>query len=114
LTTPQKRKGTAWENVVANFLSEYWPTIERRQAGNQKDKGDLMGVPFTVFECKDHATLKLSEWTDHLFEQMEHAGAFRGVVIVKRKRRPVSEAYAVMPLVLYRELLAEAIGKVEQ
>lgn len=111
MANPQKRKGTAWESAVAEYLAQYFPAVERRQAGAQKDKGDLWGVPFTVFECKDHKTLKLAEWTDRLWEQMENAGAFRGVVIVKRSRKPVSESYAVLPLVLYRELLKEATEK---
>lgn len=109
MTNPQKRKGSEWERTVVNFLSDWFPTIERRYgAGAEKDRGDLQGIPFTVIECKDHKTLKLGEWLDRLDEQMDNAGAFRGVVIAKRSRKPVSEAFAVMPLLLWAELMKEA------
>lgn len=109
MTTPQKRKGSEFERAVVNYLSDYFPTIERRfNAGAALDKGDLAGIPFTVIECKNHKTLKLAEWLDRLDEQMENANAFRGVVIAKRINKPVSEAYAVMPLLLWAELMKEA------
>jgi Holliday junction resolvase len=108
MTTSQKRKGSDWERQVTNFLSDWFPQIERRMAGSIKDKGDLQGIPYTVIECKNTKKLELAAWTDHLFEQMENAGAFRGVVIAKRPRKGVSEAYAIMPLVLWAELLKEA------
>ena len=110
MTTPQKRKGTAWESEVVKFFSRYFPAVERRVAGNQKDKGDLLGIPFTVVECKDHKELKLSQWTDRLWEQIENAGAVHGVVIVKRARKTVSESYAVLPTLLYAELLYQALN----
>ena len=108
MTTPQKRKGSDWERAVANFLSDWFPAIERRMAGSQTDKGDLQGIPYTVIECKNTKKLELAEWSDRLFEQMENAGAFRGVIIAKRPRKGVSEAYAIMPLVLWAELMKEA------
>ena len=108
MTTPQKRKGSQWERDVTNFLSDYFPAIERRQAGSQHDRGDLQGVPFTVLECKDHKSWRIGEWLDRLAEQMENAKAFRGAVIIKRPRRQVSDAVVVMPLVLFAQLLKEA------
>lgn len=110
MSSKQKIKGSAWEREVVRYLGEYFPTLERRQSGSLRDKGDLQGVPYWVFECKDHKALKLAEWTDHLWEQLDHAGATYGVVIAKRARKPVSEAYAVLPLALFRELLNELTG----
>lgn len=108
MTTPQKRKGSDWERQVANYLSEYFPAIERRLAGSFNDRGDLQGIPFTVIECKNHKTWRIGEWLDRLAEQMENAKAFRGAVIIKRPRKDVSQAVVVMPLVLYAELMKEA------
>lgn len=108
MTTPQKAKGSQWERAVVNFLSDWFPAIERRLAGSQQDKGDLQGIPYTVIECKNHKQLRLAEWSDRLQEQMENAKAFRGVLIIKRANKPVSQAYAVMPLVLWAELMKEA------
>lgn len=110
MTTPQKRKGSQWERDVANFLSERFPAIERRLAGSQFDRGDLQGIPHTVLECKNHKTLRLGEWLDRLNEQMENAKAFRGAIIIKRRNKPVSQAMVVMPLVLWMELMDEAIN----
>lgn len=108
MTSKQKIKGSAWERAVVNYLSDYFPAIERRMAGSNVDKGDLQGIPFTVIECKDTTQQRYAEWLDHLDEQMENANAFRGVVIHKRKGKPTSEAYAVMPLLLWAELMKEA------
>ena len=108
MTNRQKTKGSAWERAVVNFLSDYFPTIERRLAGTLADRGDLQEIPHTVIECKDHRELRLSEWLDRLSEQMDNAQAFRGVLIVKRSRRQTSEAYAVMTLQQWAELMREA------
>lgn len=110
MSTPQKIKGSNFERAVVNFLSDYFPTIERRLAGSNKDRGDLQGLPFTVIECKNTKELRLGEWLDRLNEQMDNAGAFRGVVIAKRRNKQVSEAYAVMPLVLWAQLMKEIEG----
>lgn len=108
MTTPQKRKGSEWERQVTNYLVEYFPAIERRQAGSMHDRGDLQGIPYTVIECKNHKTWRIGEWLDRLTEQMENAKAFRGAVIVKRPRKDTANAVVVMPLVLFAELLKEA------
>lgn len=108
MTTPQKAKGSQFERDVVNFLSDWFPAIERRLAGSQQDKGDLQGIPYTVIECKNHKTFNLPEWMDRLKEQMDNANAFRGVVVVKRRNKPTAQAYAVMPLELWAELLKEA------
>lgn len=109
MTTPQKAKGSQWERDVVNYLSDWFPAVERRfGAGAQDDKGDLMGIPYTVIECKNHKTFNLPAWMDRLKEQMENANAFRGVVIIKRRNKPTADAYAVMPLTQFAELLKEA------
>lgn len=108
MTTPQKAKGSQFERDVVNFLSDWFPTIERRLAGSQQDRGDLQGIPYTVIECKNHKTFNLPGWMDRLAEQMDNANAFRGVVIVKRRNKPTAQAYAVMPLELWAELIKEA------
>jgi len=108
MTTPQKAKGSQWERDVVNFLSDWFPNIERRLAGAQQDKGDLQGIPYTVIECKNHKTFDLPGWMDRLKEQMDNANAYRGVVIVKRRNKPTAQAYAVMPLELWAELMKEA------
>lgn len=105
MTSPQKRKGSGFERDVAKYLSQWFPYMERRQAGTFADRGDLDGLPGFVVECKNHATLRPAEWLDRLAEQMENGRARFGVVIVKRRGKQPQDAYAIMPLHLWAQLV---------
>jgi len=106
-----KQKGTTFERECANFLTDntsFW--VERRALAGTLDKGDLIGVPNTVLECKNHKQLNIAGWVDEAEAEARNAGAHWFAALVKRRNKNVREAYAVMPLWLYAELLGELHG----
>lgn len=110
MTTPQKRKGSAWELAVARYLAENgFRYAERRYgAGAQADKGDINGLPGIVIECKAHEKFNLAGWMDEAEVERQNAQADYGIVIAKRRGRGAADAYAVMPVSQLARLLKEA------
>ena len=102
MANPSKEKGSAFEREVVAHLNkwEFGADAERRKAGMTDDRGDVVGVRDLAIECKNHkdvaAALRLA--LDALPDEMRHSNARFGVAVVKRARKPVEDAYAVMTL----------------
>ena len=110
VASPQKRKGSQWERDVATYLKDNgFPFAERAYgAGRPQDVGDIDGLPGIVLEAKNCAKIELAAWMDEAATERANAWARYGVVIAKRRRKPVSDAYAIMPLSQLAQLLVEA------
>jgi len=81
-----KAKGTGAESAVADYLrSQGWSQVERRALAGAQDKGDIAGVPDTVIEVKNHATIKLAEFVDEANVERDNAGVEYGVAWIKRR-----------------------------
>ena len=88
MTNPSKKRGTAAETAVVNYLRFRGHMAERRNMqGGGNDKGDLVihGRPDLVIEVKNHARIDLATFTDELLVEMRNAGATGGILVVKRK-----------------------------
>jgi hypothetical protein len=110
MSTPSKRKGSAWELAIAKYLVEKgWIYAERRIAGSNVDKGDLNGIVGCVIEAKNEKKITLSGYLKELEVEMGNAKAKMGVVMVKKKgTTDVGQGYAVMPIELWTKLMIEA------
>lgn len=110
MTTPSKRKGSAWELAIAKYLvQEGWVHAERRIAGSTVDKGDIYGIIGCVIEAKNEKKITLSDYVKELEVECANAKASTGVAIVKRKGyTSVGNAYAVMPVYMWVKLMKEA------
>jgi hypothetical protein len=102
-----RRKGYTWEAAVVTWLrSKGWHGAERAASGAPSD---ILGCHITI-ECKSHKTLDLAGWVD----QAAKAAALRPgdrqphVVVVKRRGKTVSDAYAVTSMEVFAQLLTEA------
>ena len=71
------------------------------------DKGDLFGLEDFTIQCRDTAKLDFAGAVDDAAEQAANAKTRFFVAIVKRRRKPTAQAYAVMPLFKLAELLAD-------
>lgn len=109
MTSPQAAKGAKWERDVVAYLRAVGVPANRPRQEGFDDVGDIHASPF-VIQAKDHrdvmAAIRLA--TDAAPVQARAAREPFGVAVVKRARRPVGEAYAVMRL----EDLAALIKKV--
>ena len=114
MTTPQKAKGSQFERDTAAYLAAHgFPRAERRYgAGNTQDKGDINGVPEVTIECKNVARIDLAGFMAEAERERLNAKNFYGVVIIKRRRRPIQDSYVVMTLDQWTEMLR--LSKPEQ
>lgn len=114
VTHPNKRKGSAFELAVAKFLTAAGVECERTRAGWSDDRGDLDGPGLTgwAVECKDVGRIDLAGFTDQaaseaLNKAVATSTAIDPVVVIKRRNRPVSDAYCVIPLTTLARLIKE-------
>jgi len=106
MTSANKARGSQFERDVVKYLQEHgFPLAERRYgAGLREDKGDIRGVPVTL-ECKNHAQISLSQFLDEALIEAKHAGTKLGAAVIKRRGKGTKDAYVVMSLEQYTELL---------
>lgn len=102
-----KRKGTAFETAVVNFLRKWFPFVERRALRGNKDCWDITGIPGWMIECKAEKAIDLAGYMDEVEEQTANATAQYGIAVVKRRNRPVEDAYVVMTLATWVRLEGE-------
>jgi Holliday junction resolvase len=94
-----KRKGTAFESLVVGYLSDNgFDYAERRALAGTLDRGDIAGIPGVMIECKAEKAIDLAGYMDEVEVETANAEAQIGVAVVKRRNRPVDQAYVVMPL----------------
>jgi len=99
-----KQKGTAFESEVVTYLQEHGhPTAERRALTGSQDRGDISGVPNWTLECKNRKALDFAGAVDEAAIEAINAKTPFFAAIVKRPRKNIREAYAVMP---YFQLVA--------
>jgi hypothetical protein len=109
VTSPQRRKGSAFENEIVRFLRSHgFPFAERAYgAGRPDDRGDIDGVPGFVLEAKCHKSMDLAGWANEAAAEAQNARCSWWAVIAKRRGKPVEDAYVVMPLAQFARLLAD-------
>lgn len=115
-----KQRGTRWESAVRDYLNErlgdLGVEVYRPAQEGFKDSGDLHGVPFFAIQCKDwRETMNaIREGLIGVQTQKTHADKPWGVNIVKRARKPVGQAYVVMTLEDFTEVLAAMLTDVSR
>lgn len=91
--------GKRWERELAGLLGS--SRITRK--GDHNDVGDL-GDPDWVIEAKDDQSHSLSSFIDQMLAARERSGKRWGVVLLKHRRRPARDGYALMPIWLWIDL----------
>lgn len=81
-----KRKGTAAESAVVDFLrTSGFTHAERRTLNGAKDRGDIAGLPGVVIEVKNCARQELAAWIAEAELERDNDRASLGVVWHKRR-----------------------------
>ena len=110
MSNPSKQKGTAWENAVAKHLrANGYPEVFRLAPAGEHDAGDLGGISEVAFECRNRQRQELAKNIDDANSRARNKGARWGVAIMKRPRRPVSDAYVLLDMATFLDLLAEVV-----
>ena len=97
-----KRIGTDFEVKCVAFLKEHGFDAERRAQAGRLDKGDIRFDPY-IAECKATQAIALAEGMNELESEIANAGVNFGFLLIKRRRKSIGDAYAVMSL---RQLVA--------
>jgi hypothetical protein len=104
MANPQKRKGSAFERLICDYLAERMP-CERIPAGATLDRGDLW-TEAAAIQCKNCRSLSLGAWLRDAMEQQVNARKRWHALVVKRKgTTDPAEQFVVMSLQQFRELL---------
>ncbi len=104
MANPQKRKGSAFERLICDYLAERMP-CERIPAGATLDRGDLW-TEAAAIQCKNCRSLSLGAWLRDAMKQQANAGKRWHALVVKRKgTTDPAEQFVVMSLQQFRELL---------
>lgn len=98
MSHPSKIKGTRWESAVRDWLNDHGFETFRPALHGAIDKGDIFGVKGWTIQTRDTARIDLAGAVDDAADQAAAARTPFFVAIVKRRRKSVSQAYAVMPL----------------
>jgi len=105
MANPQKRKGSAFERLIADYLAERIP-CERLPAGATLDRGDLW-TSAAAIQCKNRRALSLGAWLRDAIEQQQNAGKRLHALVVKRKGvTDPAEQFVVMTLEQFRDLIS--------
>lgn len=109
MTSPQRRKGSVFENEIVKFLRDHgFPFAERAYgAGRPDDVGDINGIAGWCIEAKNHKSMDLAGWANEAAAEATNARCRWWAVIAKRRNKPISDAYVVMSLAQFAELMAE-------
>ena len=93
-----KKRGTAWETAIVNYLRDKGFTYaERRALAGRHDQGDLTGIPGICVEAKSVSRLDLSGWLDEAETERDNARADVGLVWIKRRgHTSPGRAYVLM------------------
>jgi hypothetical protein len=114
MTSPQKRKGSAYELLIVDYLRSHGYDAHRTRAGWTDDRGDVHGISHRVlgnftFECKNQKAMDLSGWLTELEREREANGGGLGAVVHKRRGQVAAEdQYATLPLWMLVQLLKDA------
>ena len=101
-----KRKGTAWESAVRDFINSVRVNRATRVAQAGADEGDVHVNGMFALQCKDVAASNYSKWVKDAAEQAKAARLPFSAVVHKRRQRKVGEAYVVMSLDTFTDIAA--------
>lgn len=107
MSNPNKQKGTKFESDVVAVLRAAGIDARRVAQSGALDTGDVHGIePFTG-QCKAYANVAdaLRDGVDGVEAQRQRNGTEYGVAFVKRRMKPAGQAYAVMTLDTFAEIL---------
>ena len=105
MVNPNKAKGTAFESDVAKMLQSWGFDAWRMAQTGAEDQGDIGGLKDWAFEVRNRAKLDLAKNVDDANDRARCKGSRYGVTVMKRRGRPVEDAYVAMDMQTFCHLL---------
>lgn len=110
MSNPNKARGTRFEVAIVAFLQKAGLLAYAPRQFGPDDVGDVHSPPF-VIQAKDYSDM-LAAFRDGVEGariQKNHADMPFGVAVVKRRRKPIEDAYVVMRLGDFPDLVRAVI-----
>ena len=98
MSNANKAKGTRFESSVRNWLLDRRSKAWRPAQTGHKDEGDVHLDNMVALQCKDAAQQRYSAWVEDANEQAVNAGLPYGVVVHKKRGKPIGESLVVLDL----------------
>lgn len=100
MSNSNKARGTAFELAVRRFLLDHEIDAYKPAEQGLEDSGDIHGVTPFVVQAKDwqNVTGAINAALHGAAKQKKVAGETYGAAIVARRGRPVREAYVVLSM----------------
>lgn len=100
MSNPNKAKGTRWETAITRYLQDAGLLAYKPRQEGHKDVGDIHVAGTFVVQAKDWKDILagIREGVEGVRVQKGHARMPFGVAVVKRPRKPIEDAYVVMRL----------------
>lgn len=112
MSNPSKRKGSAFERDVVEYLRDQgFPLAERRVQRGKNDAGDVSGIIGWVLECKNCRAAALGPWLTEASREASNDGVSHFAVVHKRRQHGTAEAFVTIPLRVFVELLITGSDK---
>ena len=111
MSNPAKERGHRFERAVVEYLRAHGQQVAERAYGEGRsdDQGDIRGVTVAgeavAIQAKDWARFVASEWLGDAETQRINARARFGIAVAKRRGKGAGEAYVVMTLETFAEML---------
>lgn len=102
-----KQSGTRFETDVVRYLQPDFPEVERRALAGSKDKGDIKGIPGWTAELKANKAYLFSQALRQAEVEARNAGTKWYVAIMKRHQHSTEDAFAIMSLRQWKQLVKE-------
>jgi hypothetical protein len=109
-----KRKGTAWESAVRDYLIATGFTDAHRVAlKGVNDEGDVMfrigrlGEVKCVYECKNEKGIDLAAAVNEAEHEALNTDADYFAAIIKRRNHSTNAAYVVLPMWHYVAIMKD-------
>lgn len=110
MSNPSRRRGTSFESAVRDYLNAtgtFPGTVQRAPLWGAADAGDLLNTGQVTFECKAVKTITLADFVDQAESESKNAGTRWGAAVIKRRQKSTKDAYVVMTLESFIDLLGE-------
>ena len=108
MSSPNRQKGVRFQREFAEFLGASGvPGVESRAQHGNQDRGDLIGVPGWTLELKNEQRISLATAVDEARVESMNARNVWYAAVIKRRQRPISESYVVLPAYLFARLISE-------
>ena len=102
-----KRKGTAHETAIVNYLTSQGIDARRVVQTGRYDQGDIHVEADWVLEAKNCKEISPAEFVKQAIREAQNAGRQFGVAVVKKRGANIKDSYVMTDLETFARILKQ-------